>query len=179
MISGEPSRTARGTGVPTMRREGHVFRLDWGKNGGLVAEVWGSSRKPYCVRVTPVAGPGGGTAFDTSCTCPVGFDCKHAVAALVHGVNMRGKPHAQPGTPDRSKAIYEMPYGEAGKPPAAPPELDHATEQWLRDVEKSSEPPGVYPRGISKRVFYLLSFTPGTRGGKSRRSPSRRARTGA
>jgi len=143
-------------------REGRAFSLDRAKDGALVALVQGSGVKPYLVRVKPVARPGGTAMFDTSCTCPVGMKCKHSVAVLVQGVSMQPKPQVMPLTADYNEAVYDASYGEAPKLPAAAPMLDSATEQWLRDVEKSSQPPGAYPPGTSKRIFYLLSFTPGT-----------------
>ncbi len=146
-------------------RSGCVFSLDRGQDGALVALVQGSGWKPYRVRARPIDSPGGTTLFDTSCTCPVGVKCKHAVAVLVQGVGMQPKSQVREVAQAYRDGIEETRYretlGPAGSAPA--PALDYATEQWLREVERSSQPPGTYPPGVSKRIVYLLSVMPGQR----------------
>jgi uncharacterized Zn finger protein len=50
----------------------------------LIALVDGSDFEPYDVSVTVTRNTQNMMSFDTDCTCPVGYRCKHAVALLLH-----------------------------------------------------------------------------------------------
>ncbi|MBT1004058.1 DEAD/DEAH box helicase [Paenarthrobacter sp. DKR-5] len=64
-------------------REGAVASLDWDETTGFLdARVSGTAPTPYHVRVQLVhRGEGYRMAGDT-CTCPVGYGCKHVAAAV-------------------------------------------------------------------------------------------------
>ncbi len=63
-------------------RGGHVRCLDWLEEPTrLVGEVQGTARAPYEVTVLFTA-TSRGAAVSARCTCPVGVNCKHAVAVL-------------------------------------------------------------------------------------------------
>ena len=58
-------------------RDGSVRSVELSNDGGqLTAKVQGSSRQPYAVTVT-ISAKG---RIDASCSCPIGYSCKHAAA---------------------------------------------------------------------------------------------------
>src|SRR5262249_53893887 len=60
------------------QRGGRVHGMARTPNGGLIAWVLGTERYATCVEVQP---PGErGVALAGRCSCPVGYNCKHAVA---------------------------------------------------------------------------------------------------
>ena len=65
----------------TYHRQGRV--LQWGllPDGSILATVAGG--KNYNVRVQCITDGEADIPLDSSCTCPVGFQCKHAVAAVL------------------------------------------------------------------------------------------------
>jgi len=65
-----------------------VSDLQWGEDW-LEANVQGTQRRPYEVYVK-FAWHGRTLQAQGNCTCPVGFDCKHAAATLLAGLK-----HAQ------------------------------------------------------------------------------------
>src|SRR3954468_12351009 len=67
----------------------------------LTGLVQGGAPMPY--RTTVVRTDGGRVGWAGACTCPVGDDCKHAVAVLL---SLRPVIHASPGThrPGRAPA---------------------------------------------------------------------------
>jgi len=70
---------------------GAVRRLAASADGRVIeAEVKGTATRPYSLRITLQRRRDGGTAFDGSCSCPVGFDCKHVAAALFAARGERG-----------------------------------------------------------------------------------------
>lgn len=66
-------------------RQGRVRGIKFIDAGRLVADVQGSSRKPYKVEVR-IADLRGKKTFNGTCSCPVSEDCKHVVAALIEGI---------------------------------------------------------------------------------------------
>lgn len=60
-----------------------VLASHWQGNE-LIALVDGSDFEPYNVSVTVTRNTQNMMSFDTDCTCPVGYRCKHAVALLLH-----------------------------------------------------------------------------------------------
>ena len=65
----------------------------------LEGEVQGSQRRPYTVSVELTLTPDGAIdTWDSDCTCPVGYNCKHGVAlttkAAYHGLRMLGPEKA-------------------------------------------------------------------------------------
>ncbi|HEY1829288.1 MAG TPA: DEAD/DEAH box helicase [Acidimicrobiales bacterium] len=75
-------------------RTGAVRKRTWSRGGShVVGEVQGSERRPYVAAVTLTrSGSGALVAFEATCTCPVGVDCKHAVALV-----LAEEPMLQPG----------------------------------------------------------------------------------
>lgn len=60
--------------------QGHVKNLAISADGRLLATVHGGER--YVVSVSLNAGTKGEDKVESHCTCPVGFNCKHAVATV-------------------------------------------------------------------------------------------------
>jgi superfamily II DNA or RNA helicase len=68
-------------------RHGAVRRSTWSLGGTrVVGEVQGGARDPYYASVELIRGSNQRlVSFEASCTCPVGFNCKHAVALVLAG----------------------------------------------------------------------------------------------
>jgi superfamily II DNA or RNA helicase len=109
-------------------RTGHVSRARLSERGGayvLEAEVQGSAPQPYSVAVT--LGRGTPIQYDIAgqCSCPVGYNCKHAAAALIAFFKLKPEPAPATGTGPRRAT------------PAAPAGLDRIVAQLpkhLRDL---------------------------------------------
>lgn len=109
--------------------EGRVLEISAGGDG-FFARVRGSGRKVYRVHVR-VLPPGSRLPVDCDCSCPVGVDCKHAVAALVCWMGAR-----------------QGPQGDGVSP---------AARFWVQSVGEALEE-GREPAG--QRIVYLLEATP-------------------
>jgi len=118
----EPSAVVHSVDPATFARGLQVFRAqkvlslavqagdaakpqDWWVEG----EVQGTERSPYRVRLQLSLLPGGQhlAGWSSSCTCPVGVQCKHAVALLIKAAYLRDGPdsaalsvQAAQGAPD-------------------------------------------------------------------------------
>jgi superfamily II DNA or RNA helicase len=94
-----PTSYARGV---QYARQGAVRRMWWDdKIGALRGYVRGSHGEQYgsTVFFSPA---GGQLIFEWSqCSCPVGLDCKHAVALVLTAANALAAPTSSPGAPDR------------------------------------------------------------------------------
>lgn len=77
--------------------QGAVLDVNWSPEGESVSgTVLGSRALPYEVSVDLVRGANGRlVAIDGECTCPVTYDCKHAVAVLLSAVTERAPVGAQ------------------------------------------------------------------------------------
>lgn len=107
-------------------RKGHVLRSQWldGGEGDLVLEaaVLGSHRDVYRVRVV-LTESGHSVKIESACTCPVGYNCKHAAAALIKALDLR--PGAAGQTPEILRSMAAC--AEANMP--------HNHQQWLAAIE--------------------------------------------
>ena len=75
------------------------MRLDWfADNRTLEAEVQGSGRNIYSQTVEFNQRRDGSLNIEGFCSCPVGFNCKHVVAALLEQ-QRRAPPSAPTATP--------------------------------------------------------------------------------
>ena len=95
---------ARGSGYASA---GAVRRCTWSPGGThVVGEIQGGARKPYVATVTLTRSPTRAlSAFDATCTCPVGVNCKHAVALVLSEESTMRQGRAQrrarsPETPE-------------------------------------------------------------------------------
>ena len=66
-------------------RTGAVRKRTWSPGGThVVGEIQGGTRQPYVATVTLTRSQSKGlSAFQATCTCPVGVNCKHAVALVL------------------------------------------------------------------------------------------------
>ena len=89
-----------GTGTAQRGRayadEGRVLQIVADRPGAaLLAAVRGSGRARYQTLIRAER-PGGELLWEARCSCPVGVDCKHAVAVLVVAARQRGAAAAPP-----------------------------------------------------------------------------------
>ncbi len=110
--------------------DGHV---QWTKVSGdghvITASVRGSQRTPYQVHVAGVSKSGQRRVVG-SCSCPVGYNCKHAAAALLVVLEQVA------GERDKRNAIATP--AKASKR-AISERLDSRIESWLDDLGRASE----------------------------------------
>jgi len=118
--------------------------------------VQGTAWRPYSVtvHVHPPSGSGrawGGTAprLAGSCSCPVGYDCKHVVALLLEALA-------------RSKAV---PAVRGGQRPQSEPPL----AAWLATLDQAAAAadPEAYPDTVRRRALYVLNVAPVEKHGRS------------
>jgi len=104
-------------------------------------EVQGSLRKPYAVSARISRMANGRTVIGSECTCPVGFDCKHAVAVLI-------------------QAVADCENGQARA--ANGQTLSAGVIDWLAQMERAAKSAGEdYPPELRQRLLYLLLPAPG------------------
>ncbi len=100
----------RGNDYAKQRR---VTNLVIDNMGVLTALVRGTASKPYQVEIQ-ITKHKRTTDFDGYCTCPVGFDCKHIVAALFAGLDYFSPLKTSIQTPTNNTQM-----------------LDYETQKWL------------------------------------------------
>jgi len=74
----------------------------------LLAEIEGSSARPYQTLITVGAGTHTATVWASRCSCPVRTDCKHAVALLLHARQRFRDAHAEPTTPGWERTLRKL-----------------------------------------------------------------------
>jgi hypothetical protein len=99
---------ARSGMVLSVRRQGDT----------LHAEVGGSGRNVYRQSIRPASGRQG-IAFEGHCSCPMSYNCKHVVAALLASL-------------DRTEPLPAVPVPVS--PAASSPGLSAAAELWLHQL---------------------------------------------
>ncbi|WP_369130509.1 DEAD/DEAH box helicase [Modestobacter roseus] len=130
----------------------------------LTGLVQGGAPEPY--RTTVVRTEGGRVGWAAACTCPVGDDCKHAVAVLLH---LRPEIERAPGgsRPGRPAArTWEQELAElvtsAGRP--APATVPIALQFELVEPEPGRGRSSVAAPGTRQRLIRLRPVVPGKRG---------------
>jgi superfamily II DNA or RNA helicase len=126
-------------------RQGRVKVTHVSADGSAIeGRVRGSMRYDVAVSIEP--DDGGGVGIISDCTCPLGGDCKHAVALLC----------AYTADP----ALLSPPARHAPAPKVPQPQvkaLPHQVTQWLAGVRQAAAHTGEdYPPGLRQRLFYLL-----------------------
>ena len=129
--------------------EGRVQDLRIGPDGFTIsASVRGGTRLPYRLGLRLVPGRTGRLTIMGTCSCPVGFNCKHVAAVLfAYQEEQRalGPPAAAPPT-IRDLAPRPPPDPDSGKIAA-----------WLNAVEKAAATETEdFPAAIRKRMLYVL-----------------------
>ena len=156
-----------------LQRSGHVLGLRVGPlaDGGWVlqGEVQGTQRHPYSVSVDLWLEDDGTVAeFDSDCSCPVGYQCKHGVAllaeAVLHGDAMQQAKqglHRSRGTGNAlsvAAATLKERMAEMERL-----EAQIRLQQWLQELEQAAglALPAVRrgsPAERPEQYLYLLSL---------------------
>jgi superfamily II DNA or RNA helicase len=127
------------------QRRRRAFVTDMADDGTRIhGRVQGTQRRPYAVTIELGIGTHGKVQIDGSCSCPVGFNCKHVAALLIESM----------ATPEGRMLA-----------PSAGPVLSPQAESWLADLDRAmalSE--DQYPPSIRQRLIYALSITDGASG---------------
>lgn len=135
----------------------------------LSAQVRGSRRSPYRQSIRLVPGRSGNVSTSGSCTCPVGFGCKHIAAVLFEYRRATPATFATDILPARTSAAQSN--GHAGrqiglKSSPAPPvpteaPLPYDVVSWLRSLDAAQEDETEdYPSSVRKRLLYVCDRGP-------------------
>lgn len=139
----DPGALVRGLAV---HRQGKVLRATLTADGRtLEGRVRGSAGETYRQVVTIRRGHGRALTLRGMCSCPVGEDCKHVVAACL-------------------SAAEDIVGVDAPVPAAVVPTpvADYRVGDWLRRVEQvagvaAPEDPEAYPPRVVDRIYYVVS----------------------
>ena len=125
--------------------QGRVRDLAFQDGGEIItARVTGTAPRPYRVEIalsSPTSNRWPITRFETRCSCPVGIDCKHAVAVLVEVLVRRGS---------RGSAAHQQ---GAGRVPSSDP-LAGPVANWLGSVAALSLSNA--SAGAGETLLYIL-----------------------
>ncbi|QKE38355.2 DEAD/DEAH box helicase [Ferrovum myxofaciens] len=130
-------------------RNGKVITLEIPKDGSLIsAVVGGSGGNRYRVYIRFQAQPGGGTRIEGECSCPVGYNCKHVVAALLsaRALSLSPAPTNAAQTDFAEKKSDE-------------PALPHEITTWLKEIELATRPTidrDILSDDVPQRLLYVL-----------------------
>ncbi len=111
----------------------------------LMGDVQGSARHPYEVSIEVRRNVNGRVLeWDSDCTCPVGYQCKHGVALMIKaaykGAQLLGtagpKAASRPATPQELDALREAEL--ARQQAAAQLDAENQVLRWLGELERSS-----------------------------------------
>jgi superfamily II DNA or RNA helicase len=150
----------------------------------LLADVQGSERRPYEVAIELTFKPDGEVAnWDSDCTCPVGYQCKHGVAVMLkaaqQGLRLMDVKTARSANfgfpkPDPAKIEAERQAAFARAAEKARQEAEAPLLRWIEAFDRASgllpKPPEMVRRGYdfvpAKPEFYLyLLSVVGAHGG--------------
>lgn len=130
--------------------------VDWLSHGWLVhGSVQGSRRTAYEVSVRlKLDAKGRVLDWLPECSCPVGFECKHAVALLLKAASL--SEAAQPLSPAERARAHQA--AEAARQLKAEQQAEADLQRWLQAL--SPEPPRAKPAAVARPEFllYLLSL---------------------
>ena len=137
MTSSAVRRSRRGT---PHRAQGRVKALEISEDlTHIRAKVRGSTASDYRVDIQLEFGPDRLAELDGECSCPMTFNCKHAVATLLEALS--GTPSVKP------MAIQRV--------PPAPPPLPYEVNEWLEKFGKALRGDD-YPAELNQRLLYCL-----------------------
>ena len=147
-----------------LHRQGAVLRIAVKPDGmdgwALEGEVLGSQPVPYAVRVQLTMSDAGVVqSWWGECSCPVGADCKHAVALALKSVHLGGEPPATATqatqTADALKALQQR--KEALARTEAEARLVHWLREWDRAAGASATAPSDPQGDRPEQYLYLVS----------------------
>jgi len=130
----------------------------------LSGHVQGTLRQPYGLRVYLVLQPDGRTPAQWTglCSCPVGVQCKHAVALLIKAAYSERDPVAAAGAvvrsaPSRAQAAAEREQAlQAARQQEAARHLALQAQRWLTDDAERPGAPGASAKTRPLVPLYLL-----------------------
>ena len=150
--------------------DGRVHDLTIAANGTIVqAQVDGSGRAAYRQTVRLVRGGSGQVVPSGTCTCPVGFNCKHVAAVLLEyqeqvrpAIPDIGVPH--PSESGREPGVRSYQTDDRASVPApisAEAPLPYDVDAWLRSLDAAQQEESEdYPPTVRKRLLYVLDRGP-------------------
>ncbi|HET7357251.1 MAG TPA: DEAD/DEAH box helicase [Nocardioidaceae bacterium] len=118
--------------------------------GSLSAKVLGSGGNIY--RTTVSIEPGlrqGSLALDTSCSCPVAIDCKHAAALMITARQRLSSSRPPAEAREGTLAAWELALAPVVTPPEEAGERGAPMALELEVVETAPSPPRVFGRGAA------------------------------
>ncbi|MDD5478891.1 DEAD/DEAH box helicase [Rhodoferax sp.] len=140
----------------------------------LMGDVQGSARHPYQVSIEIKRGASGKVLeWDSDCTCPVGYQCKHGVALMIKaaykGQQMLGNTVVRLSSKPSAKELEAQRLADiAQREAAAKLEAERTVLRWLDDLEqqrsKTLDPSHTAPAAKTKapvqrqeQFLYLLN----------------------
>jgi hypothetical protein len=148
--------------------DGRVHDLRTIADGTTIqARVKGSGRATYEQTILLVRGPKGRLLPSGSCSCPVGFNCKHVAAALLEyqeraalAADMRGPDPQQSALPRAGQPAHQTDFA-AAEPAEAKAPLPYEVDAWLRTLDAAQQEESEdYPPTVRKRLLYVLDRGP-------------------
>ncbi|MDZ3838675.1 MAG: DEAD/DEAH box helicase [Rhodospirillales bacterium] len=118
----------------------------------IEGRVQGSAPMAYRASIALVPAADGSVAIRGSCTCPVGYNCKHVAALLIESM-------ARPGLTRAAAAPAQAP---AAPPPVT---LPNEATAWLADLDREMALcEDAYRPTVQQRLMYVLDAAPDRRG---------------
>ncbi len=129
-------------------RQGRVTILRHDRaDGEIVAQCLGSRGKRYRLSVGYDYGPDGELAWiDGECTCPVGYNCKHCVAAALVALDLMDEPSPFPTAQPQQKQKTRQPQEPA----------------WRRELDRIFVPAAnpLAPDDELSQIGLMIAFVP-------------------
>lgn len=147
-------------------RQSAVVSIDVEEDGKGVwrigGEVQGTQPEPYALSVELVLAPNGQVrSWSGECTCPVGEDCKHAVALTLKALDVRPGAEPAPRSPPTAQAVQALQAMQERVAAQARAEAEARLVRWLNDWDLAADnaaPPLAGARADRPECYlYLLS----------------------
>ena len=147
-------------------RQSAVVSIDVEEDGKGVwrigGEVQGTQPEPYALSVELVLAPNGQVrAWSGECTCPVGEDCKHAVALTLKALDVRPGTEPAPRSPPTAQAAQALQAMQERVAAQARAEAEARLVRWLNDWDLAADNaalPLAGARAVRPECYlYLLS----------------------
>ena len=144
-------------------RQSAVVRIDVETGGKgvwrITGEVQGTQYEPYSLSVSLVLAPNGQVrAWSGDCTCPVGEDCKHAVALTLKAQDVRPAQGRAPRSPQSAQALQAIQERVAAQARA---EAEARLVRWLNEWDLVADDAAQAQTGARAQrpecYLYLLS----------------------
>ncbi len=131
--------------------QGRVAGLGISADGSMMtALVRGGGKRPYKV-IIHIAGQAGSARIRGNCSCPMGNNCKHVAAVLLHAL------HQKPSTPSPATPAPSATHTQKIVAPKGSGS-DTQINDWLTRIEQAIAPKSEPPPEIPERLLYLLSM---------------------